>query len=189
MLPTELKRRKRANSPFNIPYIGEIPHPINSLQWILSIFDLNEPETGPDKDGLYNGLICPAEQAEYVFCISWLSLLSASYGLVRGYYDTAAAPIGVWLTSILYWHNPTDSWRRTIDMSYVTAGTLYTSYKAIGAEKMVGFYVFASLGSLLYYSGWHFHKKGCTWGGTFCQCGVHICAFLANMWLYSGRIY
>ena len=174
MLPAELKHRKRANSPFNIPYIGEINNPLNTVQWILSIFDLNEPDEGPDNDGLYNGLICPAEQAEYLFCISWLSLLSASYGYVQGYYDLAAAPIGVWLSSMLYWHTPTDSWRRSIDISYVTAGTLYTSYKAIGAENMIGFYVFASLGCLSYYGGWHFHRKGCTWIGTFFHSCVHI---------------
>ncbi len=189
MLPNELKRRKRANSPFDIPYIGEIPHPLNTLQWIFSIFDFNEPDEGPDKYGLYNGLICTAEQADYLFFISWLSCLSASYGLVRGYYNVAAAPIGVWLTSMMYWHNPTDSWRRILDISYVTSGTLYTSYHAIGAEKMVGYFTFAGIGCFLYWGGWYCHRNGSTWGGTFCQCGVHICAFLANVWLYSGRIY
>jgi hypothetical protein len=41
MLPGELNRRKRANSPFDIPYIGQEASHISIFQWLRAIFGEN----------------------------------------------------------------------------------------------------------------------------------------------------
>lgn len=63
----------------------------------LFIFDPPDTHTG-----LWNGLILPKPQCNFMYYGSWLSLISGCYALYKKHYDLSLVPFGVFLTSINY---------------------------------------------------------------------------------------
>jgi hypothetical protein len=153
--------------------------------WVESVFGL--PEIPADSDGLYHGLVLPRAQYEYLWDLSWLSLASGLYAVARGYYDLSCVPIGVWLTSILYWRKPDYSWRRYLDIGFVHVSLLYQLIRAMGAENQGAYYLMVSIACLCFPLSVYFHKKS-SWISTFWHGQVHILGNVANILLYSGRV-
>ena len=65
------------------------------------------------------------EQANYIYHASYLSLCSCLYATYRNYYDFAFVTGIVFLTSINYWRNPINSYRRYIDITAVNTALFY----------------------------------------------------------------
>ena len=144
--------------------------PVSFITWL----NLNEVE-------------CDATHYEYLWKISWLSLLSGTYALGRGYFDLAAVPLGVWLTSINYWHAPHFSWRRNVDMFYVHVSMGYQLYRSIEAEYRKAYWVVLGMAVLCYPVSVFYDKKS-PWFSTLLHSGVHIFGNISNFILYSGYI-
>lgn len=146
-------------------------------------------DTAVDEDGLYNGLVLPPTQHMYIFSLSFLSLISGIYAISRGYYDVAAVPLGVLLTSINYWRHPLfNSKRRYIDMIYVHIAMFYQIFRAYYAENVVSYYIILFASVCFFPLSWHYHEKKETWKGTFLHGMVHILGNVSNIVLYSGSI-
>jgi hypothetical protein len=105
--------------------------------WLERAGFVDEPA---DPDGTWSGMILPRKNYQLLWALSWLSLVSAIVAVVRGMYDLAVVPFGVWLTSLLYWYKPDYSWRRYADMIWVQVALWYQVARAYGAENMVAYY-------------------------------------------------
>jgi hypothetical protein len=64
------------------------------------------------------------------FCkISIISLIASFYAVYKKHYELALIPFGVFLTSIIYWYNPTtNSWRQTLDVTFVKFALFYNGH-------------------------------------------------------------
>jgi hypothetical protein len=111
------------------------------------------------------------------------------YALYRGHYALAPVPGGVFLTSINYWGNPGDAWRRQLDMVYVVAAFLYQSFLAREAQYATAYYLLSSIGLASYPIGWLAYLRGDIWLSVYIHSIIHMAGNLANVALYSGCVY
>jgi len=128
------------------------------------------------------------EQYKLIYNISFLSLGSSMYAVYNGYYDLSVCPGGVFLTSINYWIYPDDSWRRYLDMIYVSLALNYQLYKAYDSQYMIPYYSIMFAATSMYPLGIYYYKKRLFWHSTYAHCALHIISNIANIVLYSGRI-
>ena len=142
--------------------------------------------TPPDADGLYGGCVLPPAPSAYLWRLAWLSLVSAIVALSRGHYDLVFVPLGVFLTSVLYWWKPDYSWRRYLDIGYVQFALWYQAYRAVSAQYALAYYVltlsgiaFFPLGSCL---------SASPWCSALSHGMIHILGNAANIYLYSGTV-
>lgn len=140
-----------------------------------------------DENGLFDGLIIPADQTRFLWYVSWISLPSGLYAVYRGHYDLAAVPLGVLLTSLNYWHYPNYSWRRNLDMSVVFFGMSWQIYRALDAEFSILYYVVLSIALLCYALSCRVIAKS-IWLSTIFHAFLHIFGNISNLILYSGFI-
>jgi hypothetical protein len=152
--------------------------------WMKS-YDLTDSIA--DENGLFDGLIIPADQSRFLWYVSWTSLPSGLYAMYRGYYDLAAVPLGVLLTSLNYWHYPNYSWRRNLDMSVVFFGMSWQIYRALDAEFAIMYYVVLSIALLCYALSCRVITKS-IWLSTIFHAFLHIFGNISNIILYSGSI-
>lgn len=130
----------------------------------------------------------PSQQA-LIRKLAWLSFGSGLFAIYRGHYDLCHVPVGVWLTSLLYWSHPVDGWRRRLDMGWAAFGVLYQSSWAISNADHANLPYFALLGLALacYPMGHYYHNRGNTWAGCYWHSGLHIFGNLSNVALYLGN--
>ena len=128
------------------------------------------------------------EQYNIIYNISFLSLGTSIYAVYNGYYCLSICPGGVFLTSINYWIYPDYSWRRYLDMTYVSLALMYQLYKAYSSEYMIPYYSLVFAAASMYPLGIYYYKKNKFWCSTYAHCTLHIIANIANILLYSGRI-
>jgi hypothetical protein len=157
-----------------------------ALTWLnrLGFYDTVKP----CKNNLYEGICVPRPQANFILYLSVLSFASAAYGFYRGHYFFACVPLAVGFTTILYWLNPTNCWRRYLDLAVAGVGVAIQLFYATNAQYALPYYVVKILALLCYPVGHYFHNLGQIWAGTFWHSGIHILGNLANVILYSGAI-
>jgi hypothetical protein len=142
----------------------------------------------PDENGLFEGMCVPRSQANYILYLSGLSFVSSFYGFYRGHYFYASLPFAVACTTILYWMNPVDCWRRYTDMFVATSGITIQLLCATNAQYAVPYYICKIAGMLCYPIGIVFYNSGYIWAGTIWHSGLHILGNIALLFLYSGYI-
>ena len=157
----------------------------DTIKYILDKLGLTEEL--PDKDGLYNGLIIPRDQANFMYTIAWLSFPSGIYAITQNYYDLALVPLGVWITSLTYWKKPTYGWRRNLDMIYVVSGLCYQLYRSLDAENRNAYIIILSVG-VIFYPISNIILPNSAWLSTIAHSMVHILGNISNLVLYSGNI-
>jgi len=128
------------------------------------------------------------EQANYIYHASYLSLCSCLYATYRNYYDFAFVTGIVFLTSINYWRNPINSYRRYIDITAVNTALFYQNYRMYHAEYAQMYYIMMFFAFLSYLYGIRVYNKGDNWNSTYAHMGVHLFANMGNMYVYSGYI-
>ena len=106
------------------------------------IEELFENINQPYKTLTEDGCILYPEQCYFLCKISILSLLASLYALYKEYYELALIPFGVFLTSLIYWHKPIpNSWRHTLDVTYVKFALFYNSIRAYNSEYYIIYYI------------------------------------------------
>jgi hypothetical protein len=128
------------------------------------------------------------EQYTIIYNVSFLSLGTSIYAVYNGYYGLSIYPGGVFLTSINYWRKPDYSWRRYVDMTYVSYAVICQSYKAYCAQYMLQYYALVLLAISFYPLGVYYYNRKLWWHSTYAHCTLHIIANIANLVLYSGKI-
>lgn len=137
---------------------------------------------------LSNGCVLYPEQYGLILKTSFLLLGTTLYSIKMGHYGLSILPGLTFITSVIYWHKPDKSWRRTIDVYCVRSSLIYQSFIAIGAENKKPYFLFTLMGILFYIYGIHLHNKKQYWASTYAHCMLHIMGNLACIVLYSGRI-
>jgi hypothetical protein len=143
----------------------------------------------PNKEGKYkNGHILPKSHSKILFYTSFLCLPSIYYAIYRGHYDFVHVPLGVFITSFLYWDNPKkDSFQRKLDITYVAISLLYQFIRAFWAENGIYYYIFVILALSLYPIGNYYQNKHLGISVLF-HAFLHLFANISNIALYSGEI-
>lgn len=101
------------------------------------------------------------QQANILYRVSYLSLLSSLFAFYNGHYDLVLVPGGVFATSILFWSNPdSTSWRRYVDMMYVKISLLYQLFRAYNADYVFAHYLLMILAVSWYPVGNYLYSKG-----------------------------
>jgi hypothetical protein len=151
---------------------------------LISYMGLEDCEC--DIDGRFKGLAFPPAQSALIWRLSWLSLFSGLYALSRGHVDVSFVPLGVWVTSLLFWSKPDLSWRRTLDIVYVQLSLWYQIWRARGSQYAIEFYFFTSIGMLCFL--FSLTQKKSAWTSALLHGLVHILGNIGNVILYSGKI-
>lgn len=166
--------------------VGTVREPPNTLQLLVGM--LGFQESTADEDGFYSGMILPPDQAAFLWGLSWLSLLAGILAITRAYYDLAAVPLGVWVTSLNYWRKPILGWRRMVDMAYVNFALIYQLYRAYTAENAVLYYTIVAVAVCCYPLSVYAVKYS-SWAATLIHGFVHILGNISNIILYSGNVH
>ena len=135
-----------------------------------------------------NECILLPEQYNILWRTSWFAFFNCIHAIKNKHYDIALVPGGVLLTSINYWRKPQNSWRRYIDIIYVSLSLFYQSLRAYNSQNSRLYYSLISLGILNYYMSHFYYKKKCYWTSTYCHAALHLTMGTACSILYSGTI-
>ena len=121
-------------------------------------------------------LVTPREYGRIISRLAPLSIFSGFYALLMGHsYDIAIVPLSVGCTTYLYWHNPTYSWRRKLDMVTVMTLCLYQAYRALYADYMYYYYILHATGIISYLLGIHcYYERNEKYLGMIIHTGIHI---------------
>ena len=138
-----------------------------------------------DKDGFYDGLIFPKPHSNYLFWTSCLSLGSGLFGLYKKQYNFIVYPFGVFITSINYWKNPTNGWRRTLDQTAVRLSLIIQTYNATGLTNFMPYSFITFVSAIFYPLGFYYQYKYLPMS-TFCHSLIHIGGNIGNIILYSS---
>lgn len=141
----------------------------------------------------YNGLTLPPHQSYYIWISAWTSIPSFLYARYTGHNELSIVPLSVYISSMIYWHNPIKySWRRYLDMTVVLSGLGYQVYSSRNSKNLMYYYPVLFLGMTCFPLSTYVRKKypdvhiGPIWGTTLLHCMVHIIGNIANIILYSG---
>ena len=147
-------------------------------------FGLTEPMC--DDDGLYDGCLAPPDQATFLYWMSWMGMVTGLIGMWNGYtYLGAGTCIGS-VFAQMYWSNPTYSWRRTLDMSWVQLLIWTHLWVALGSSQVILYVLIQILGAISYFVSWMFLRQGHSWAGTFTHALIHLCANVSLLLLYTS---
>jgi hypothetical protein len=137
------------------------------------------------------GLVVPREYGRIISRLAPLSIISGIYALLMGHsFYIAIVPLSVGCTTYLYWHNPTYSWRRNLDMITVTMMCTYQAYRALYADYTYYYIILHGIGILSYLCGIHYYyERNEKYLGMLFHTGIHILPNIGNIILYSGNIY
>lgn len=139
-----------------------------------------------------NTCILFPNQYNLIWRFSFLSLISTSFIILNPlYYDLAAVPFGVFITSVNYWFKPDYSYRRYIDMIYIYFALTYQIIRTYDIPNIHFYYISLGYSIIYYYFGIYFYNKQMYWMSTYCHCLLHVFANISNIILYQqlNRLY
>jgi len=120
----------------------------------------------PDTDGLYNGLVMPKSQADYLFYTSFSALVGSLYGFYKKKYINSLGVFLIFVTSINYWRNPVHGWRRNIDIIASILGLSINVLTSPGHPRCLKLNLMLFMSLLFYPLGFYFQHKS-----------IHLSAF------------
>jgi len=127
------------------------------------------------------------EQYNIIWTSSWIPLFPTIEAIKRKQYDLAFGTGVVFITSINYWRNPIDSWRKDLDIFCVRSLALYQLYKSSITGKYN--YLFYTVpGIISYYIGLNYYKNKQTWTYIYFHLGLHILANMGNFCILDNNL-
>jgi hypothetical protein len=138
----------------------------------------------PDSDGLYNGLVMPKPQADYLFYTSFGSLVGSLYGFYKKQYINSLGVFLIFLTSINYWRNPVYGWRRNIDIISSILGLSINVLTSPGHPRCLKLNLMLFMSLLFYPLGFYFQHKSIHLSA-FSHSLIHIVSNLVCISYYS----
>ncbi len=136
----------------------------------------------------HHPLVFPREYFPYLLGTSWCFFVSGFVAVANGHSELAHVPFGIWATSLLFWHNPTRTWRWVLDILYVQYGFWYQAYMAWGAQYALPYYALILIGTPSFPISKYYYAKGRFAESAFFHGMLHILAASASAVLYMGRI-
>jgi hypothetical protein len=134
-----------------------------------------------------NKYILQYEQYILIYYVSYLSLISFIYAIIQQHYNMCMVPLGVFITSINYWRKPDYSWRRYIDIFYVSCCLIYQIIKSYNSEYGLLYCIVVFIGIMFFPLGNYLSDKKLYWLSTYAHIMVHIIGNISNIILYSSK--
>ncbi len=141
----------------------------------------------PDTNGLYNGLVMPKSQADYLFYTSFSALVGSLYGFYKKQYINSLGVFLVFLTSINYWKNPVYGWRRNIDIITSILGLSINVLSSPGHPRCLKLNLMLFMSLLFYPLGFYFQNKSIHLSA-FSHSLIHIVCNLVCISYYSDCV-
>lgn len=145
-------------------------------------FGLVEPHCDPD--GTYGGRLCPRNQAQLLYWISWVGMATGLIGIWNGWLWLG---LGTCIGSVfaqLYWSDPTFSWRRNLDITWIQV-LMWTHMVAAWFSPVFWPYLAIQLTGVGFFGlSWMFMLAGSSWAATLMHAAVHVCAEVSVLMLY-----
>ena len=117
----------------------------------------------------------PKDQADLLFTLSFLILITSIYAFSQKKYDIAIISFVAFLTSIAHWRDPKYGTIRNIDVIVIHFGYFYILLGAIILKiKSVLFWSCVLLVAILYYFGRVLYLNGYVWLSVIIHCAVHL---------------
>jgi hypothetical protein len=110
------------------------------------------------------------------------------YAVYKEKYDLALVVLGVFLTSLIYWHKSTNCWRKTLDVIYVKFSLFYHIIRAYNSVYYTFYYITIFISLCFYPLGIYLYNNKMYWESTYAHSMVHIIANLSNIILYTGYV-
>ena len=107
--------------------------------------------------------------------------------IIRDYLDLVPVPLGVFITSVNYWRNPTLSWRRNVDIGVVFLSLVYQCIRAIWAEYGVHYYFITGIAVGCYVASQYTFSAHTGVSALF-HVMVHVVGNVANIVLYLCHV-
>lgn len=134
-------------------------------------------------------LILKKEHSKLIYRVSFLSLVTSSYGFYQGHV-VAVFPACVFLTSVNYWREPKlHSWQRKLDIVVVNVSVLSNYYLMYDAEYAKICYCISILGLACYPIEKYFYYRNQHLITTYLHILLHILLNTSLIILYSGYIF
>ena len=144
------------------------------------------------KNNVHSSYLCQnilyPKQSNFIYNVSFLSLISSIYAIYNKHYGIALLPGGVFITSINYWRKPDYSWRRYFDISYVIFALNYQIILSYKVQYYKEYYLLTFCGIGFFILGVNYYKKKNYWMSTYCHIMLHVMANIGNIILYSGSM-
>ena len=118
---------------------------------------------------------------------SWCYLCAGLVACYTGNYDIAHVPLGIWVTSLIYWSDPTNKWKRMIDMAYVQYCIWYQYYWSFHTKYVYTYILFKTLGLAMYPISVYYYRHGEFVTSSYFHAGLHILSTGASIWMYMGE--
>ena len=135
-----------------------------------------------------DGCILYPEQYAFLCKISIFSLIASLYAIYQEKYDLAIVVFGVFVTSLIYWHKPTNCWRKTLDVIYVKFALFYHIIRGYNSEYYIFYYITIIISLCFYPLGIYLYNKKMYWESTYAHSMVHTLANISNIILYTGYL-
>jgi hypothetical protein len=121
-------------------------------------------------------LVVPEKCLKCVRITFWLFLLVAIYAVWKRVYDIGIVSFAIFVTSILFWSNPTYGFRRNMDITVVSLSMLYITIKVL-RSKMSKNIIMVGLAVILLYSisSWMFDQNQMM-NSMITHCSLHVVA-------------
>jgi tetrahydromethanopterin S-methyltransferase subunit B len=108
-------------------------------------------------------------------------LIPIIYALYKKQYDIAIITFIIFCTSIQYWNNPKDDWKRTLDRTCVALASIYILCKVYGTKHMFVYYGFFIGIIIAYLFAIYYRKREMYWYSVSCHSMVHLQANIITL--------
>jgi phosphotransferase system glucose/maltose/N-acetylglucosamine-specific IIC component len=125
--------------------------------------------------------IVPKPQSNFLYTISFFMIIPIIYALYKKQYDIAIIAFIVFCTSIQYWENPKDDWKRALDRTCVALGSIYILYKVYRTKYMFVYYGFFIGIIIAYLFARYYKKRKMYWYSVFSHSMVHLQANIITL--------
>ena len=122
--------------------------------------------------------------SRWLWYSSWMFLGTAIMAYAHGQMHLYIGPAAVWVTSILYWWNPVEGWRRTLDRVVAATAISWHALCALTHPRGLLHIIMMGSGIIMYYIGWSVYNMGDHRASVAYHFALHLLSNLSNIVLY-----
>ena len=147
---------------------------------IMNIFMYNKYNVNKNVIDLHN------DYNHLLYKSSHITIITVCYAVYNKKWDYVITNVSVFITSLLYWKNPTYGLTRTLDIYTVNAVFVYHTYTSIGTLYSKEYYYFTVLGIVSYIISWKLYYNKYHFYSILFHLFLHVFANMGNIALCSG---
>lgn len=147
---------------------------------IMNIFMYNKYNVNKNVIDLHN------DYNHLLYKSSHITIITVCYAVYNKKWDYVITNVSVFITSLLYWKNPTYGLTRTLDIYTVNTAFVYHTYTSIGSIYSKEYYYFTALAIVSYIISWKLYYKKYHFYSILFHLFLHVFANMGNIALCIG---